>query len=164
MLTSRRFWLLTYVLVDPTSRRWNVTTWGRFDVGTSRRGSHFPALLSITPVCFHSVLFLYHLHLHSPNQSYSDNKMKKYIFNLKNNTKNLRKTRVYYECFRHSSNSWNRKMAELVEIFPNDQLLMLSVQTPWYADIVNYLACEIVPFVFRFQQKRKLRTDCRLYI
>ena len=72
-------------------------------MGTSRRGSHFPALLSITPVCFHSVFLSHHLHLHSPNQSYSDNKLEKYIFNLKNNTKNLRKTQVYYECFRHSS-------------------------------------------------------------
>ena len=104
MLTSRRCNVATLRRRDvETSRCWDVMTWGRRDVGTSRRGSHFPALLSITPVCFHSVLFSYHLHLHSPNQTYSDNSWKKYIFNLKNNTKNLRKTRVYYECFRHSS-------------------------------------------------------------
>ena len=41
---------------------------------------------------------------------------------------------------------------------------MLSVQTPWYADIVNYLACGVMPFEFSYQQRRKLRTDCRLYI
>ena len=32
--TSRRYCLLTFVLVDPTSRRWDVATLGRRDVGT----------------------------------------------------------------------------------------------------------------------------------
>ena len=41
---------------------------------------------------------------------------------------------------------------------------MLSLQTPWYADIVNYLACGLMPFEFIYQQRRKLRTDYRLYI
>ena len=41
---------------------------------------------------------------------------------------------------------------------------MLSVQTPWYVDIVNYLAYEVMPFEFSYQQRRKLRTGCRLYI
>ena len=41
---------------------------------------------------------------------------------------------------------------------------MLSVQTPWYANIVNYLACGIMPCEFSYQQKRKLRTNCKLYI
>ena len=41
---------------------------------------------------------------------------------------------------------------------------MLSVQTPWYADIVNYLTYGVMPFEFSYQQRRKLRTDCRLYI
>ena len=56
------------------------------------------------------------------------------------------------------------KGAEIVEIFPHEQLLMLSVQTPWYVDIVNYLAYGIMPCEFSYQQKRKLRIDCRLYI
>ena len=56
------------------------------------------------------------------------------------------------------------KGAEIAEIFPDEQLLMLSVQTPWYADIVNCLACGIMPCEFSYQQKRKLRSDCRLYI
>ena len=56
------------------------------------------------------------------------------------------------------------KWEEIAEFFPDEQLLLLSVQTPWYADIVNYLACGIMPCEFSYQQKRKLRTDCRLYI
>ena len=56
------------------------------------------------------------------------------------------------------------KGVEVAEIFLDEQLLMLSVQTSWYADIVNYLACGIRPCEFSYQQKRKLRTDCILYI
>ena len=33
------------------------------------------------------------------------------------------------------------KRIEIVKIFPDEQLLMLTIQTPWYANIVNYLAC-----------------------
>ena len=36
-LTSRRCHLLTFKLVDLTSRRWGVATLGRHDVGASRR-------------------------------------------------------------------------------------------------------------------------------
>ena len=44
------------------------------------------------------------------------------------------------------------------------QLFQVSVQIPWYADIVNILSCGIMPPKFIYQQKRKLRTDARLYI
>ena len=40
----------------------------------------------------------------------------------------------------------------------------MLVQLPWYADIVNYLACGIMPLDFIYQYKRKLRTDTRVYI
>ena len=56
------------------------------------------------------------------------------------------------------------KGTELAENFPDEQLFLLSVQTPWYADIVNYIACEVVSPKFSYQQRRKLRTDCRFYI
>ena len=35
---------------------------------------------------------------------------------------------------------------------------------PWYADLVNYLACRIMPLELTYQQKRKLRNKARLYI
>ena len=41
---------------------------------------------------------------------------------------------------------------------------MLSIQKPWYADIVNYLTYGVMPFEFNYQKRRKLRTYCRLYI
>ena len=52
----------------------------------------------------------------------------------------------------------------LTENFPDEQLFKVSFQLPSYADIVNYLACGVVPSEFCYQQKRKLRTDSRYYI
>ena len=69
--TSQRCCLLTFTLVYPTSRRWDVMTWGRRDVGTSRRSSHFHAFLSIALICFQRLLFLLPLHLHSQKFPYS---------------------------------------------------------------------------------------------
>ena len=56
------------------------------------------------------------------------------------------------------------KETDLAEIFPDEQLFLLSVQTPWYADIVNYLACGVVPPEFSYQYRRTYRIDCRIYI
>ena len=53
---------------------------------------------------------------------------------------------------------------EIAENFPDEQLFQLSLQSPRYADIVNYLACGIMPPEFRYQQKKRLRTDSRYYI
>ena len=50
------------------------------------------------------------------------------------------------------------------EQLPDKQLLQVSVQIPWYADIVNFLDYGIMPSEFSYQQKRKLRTDARIYI
>ena len=53
---------------------------------------------------------------------------------------------------------------EIAENFPDEQLFQLSLQSPWYADIVNFLACGIMPPEFSYQQRKKLRTDSRYYI
>ena len=39
----------------------------------------------------------------------------------------------------------------IAENFPDEQLLQLSLQSPWYADIVNFLACRIMPPEFSYQ-------------
>ena len=44
---------------------------------------------------------------------------------------------------------------EIAENFPDEQLFQLSLQSPWYADIVNFLACGIMPPEFSYQQKKK---------
>ena len=53
---------------------------------------------------------------------------------------------------------------EVAENFPNEQLFQLSFQLPWYADIVNFLACVVMPPEFSYQNRKKLRTDSRFYI
>ena len=53
---------------------------------------------------------------------------------------------------------------EIAENFPDEQLFQLSLQSPWYADIVNFLACGIMPPELSYQQRKKLRTDNMYYI
>ena len=65
---------------------------------------------------------------------------------------------------RVEQNETGKEETELKENFPDEQLFKVSFQIPWYADIVNYLACGVVPQEFSYQQKRKLRTDSRNYI
>ena len=45
----------------------------------------------------------------------------------------------------------NEKGTEIAENFPDEQLFELTVQTPWYSDIVNYLACGVIPPEFSYQ-------------
>ena len=61
-------------------------------------------------------------------------------------------------------NKAEEEEAGLTQNFPNEQLFQLSFQLPWYDDIVNYLACGVVPQELSYQQRRKLRTDSRYYI
>ena len=56
------------------------------------------------------------------------------------------------------------KVIEIEENFPDEKLFQVSIQSPWYDDIVNYLACGIMPLDFSYYQKRKLRTDTKVYI
>ena len=53
---------------------------------------------------------------------------------------------------------------EVEENFLDKQLFQVTVKVPWYANLVNYLACGILLPEFTFQQKRKLRTYARFYI
>ena len=53
---------------------------------------------------------------------------------------------------------------EIAKNFPDEQLFQLSLQSPWYDNIVNFLACGIMPPEFSYQQRKKLRTDNRYYI
>ena len=43
------------------------------------------------------------------------------------------------------------RVTEIEENFLDEQLFQLSVQSPYYVDIVNYLACEIMPLDFNYQ-------------
>ena len=52
---------------------------------------------------------------------------------------------------RVEKNKVEEEEAELMENFPDEQLFKLSFQLPWYADIVNYLACGVMPPEFSYQ-------------
>ena len=39
---------------------------------------------------------------------------------------------------------------KVAKFFPDEQLFQLSFQSPWYADIVNYLACGVMPPEFSY--------------
>ncbi|PIN03721.1 DNA-directed DNA polymerase [Handroanthus impetiginosus] len=48
--------------------------------------------------------------------------------------------------------------------FSDEQLLaIVASDVPWYADIVNYLTCGIIPFDLNTQQKKKFLLDTRRY-
>ena len=46
------------------------------------------------------------------------------------------------------------KETEVSKNFPDEQLFQLSFQSPWYADIVNFLACGVMPPEFSYQRGR----------
>ena len=56
------------------------------------------------------------------------------------------------------------KGIELAENFPDEQLFQLSIQLSWYANIVNFLPCGVMPPKLSYQQRKKLRTDSKFYI
>ena len=53
---------------------------------------------------------------------------------------------------------------EVAENFPDKQLFQLSFQSPWYVDIVNFLAYGVMPPECSYLQRKKLRTHDRFYI
>ena len=47
----------------------------------------------------------------------------------------------------------------IVDDLPGEQLLKINKRVPWYADIVNYLTCEVLPLFLDYHQKKKLFWD-----
>ncbi|XP_055961016.1 uncharacterized protein LOC126672590 [Mercurialis annua] len=53
---------------------------------------------------------------------------------------------------------------EINETFPDEMLMVLSeVETPWYADIANYLSSEIMPPDLTYLQRKKFLSDVELF-
>ncbi|BBH07151.1 transposable element gene [Prunus dulcis] len=51
----------------------------------------------------------------------------------------------------------------LSESFPDEQLFAVKIDSPWFADIVNYLAKGVVHPDFSYQQKKKFLFDVKHY-
>lgn len=47
--------------------------------------------------------------------------------------------------------------------FPEEQLLVVSMSTPWYADFVNYIVGGVVPDTLSYNQKKKFFYDVKHY-
>ncbi|KAJ9547184.1 hypothetical protein OSB04_019727 [Centaurea solstitialis] len=55
--------------------------------------------------------------------------------------------------------------SDICEVFPDERILAVNhFSIPLFADIVNFLACEIIPNDFNKYQKKKLLSDCRKYL
>ena len=52
---------------------------------------------------------------------------------------------------------------EIEESSLDEQLLAVEAHFPWYADFVNYLACNVLPLRLSSQQKNKFLHDVKLY-
>ena len=49
--------------------------------------------------------------------------------------------------------------------FPDDQLLTILHQaTPWYADLVNFKVCGVMPPGFSYQKAKKLLSNTKYYM
>jgi len=49
--------------------------------------------------------------------------------------------------------------------FPDEQLLAISQQAaPWYADLVNFKVCGVLPPGLSYQQRKKFFTDAKYYV
>lgn len=53
---------------------------------------------------------------------------------------------------------------QLKEEFPDAQLFSANTTMPWYANLVNYLATNILPFSLSKAQKDKIKSDAKHYV
>ena len=53
---------------------------------------------------------------------------------------------------------------EIGESFLDEQLFVTEAHLPWYANFVNYLACNVLPPNLNYQQKKKFLHDVKFYL
>ena len=47
--------------------------------------------------------------------------------------------------------------------FPDEQMFLVDASLSWYANIVNYLACNVLPSELNSRQKKKFLHDVKCY-
>ena len=60
----------------------------------------------------------------------------------------------------------NKRIEDLIEIkesFPDEQLFVMEAHLPWYADLVNYLAYNVLPLELSYQHNKKFLHDVKFY-
>ncbi|KAI3748909.1 hypothetical protein L6452_12328 [Arctium lappa] len=58
----------------------------------------------------------------------------------------------------------SREGGSITETFPDEKILMVQEQLPWFADIANYLACGIIPSDYTHHMLKKFLHDCKFYL
>ncbi|XP_038715032.1 uncharacterized protein LOC120008726 [Tripterygium wilfordii] len=61
------------------------------------------------------------------------------------------------------TNEGEQLVLPLDETFPNEQLIAMQSEVPWYVDIVNYLAQGIIPKGWTHQQRKKFLSTAKHY-
>jgi len=63
-----------------------------------------------------------------------------------------------------SMNHENCDVVPIKETFPDEQLFVATVNFPWYVDLVNYLASNVLPPDLDRQRKKKFLSDVKFYL
>lgn len=50
------------------------------------------------------------------------------------------------------------------DTFPDEHLFSCEIKLPWYTDIVNYLACKVLPQDLNSHQRKKFLHDVKFYL
>ena len=53
--------------------------------------------------------------------------------------------------------------AEIEESFLDEHFFVTEAHLPWYANFVNYLACNVLPLDLNYQHKKKFLHDLKFY-
>ena len=56
-----------------------------------------------------------------------------------------------------------KESIEIDEYFPDEQMMIMETSLPWYADIVNFIACNVIPSEFNSRKKNKFLHDVKCY-
>ena len=57
-----------------------------------------------------------------------------------------------------------KEEAEINDAFPDEHVLVTSLDLiPWFADVANYVACDVVPSYMTFYQNKKIMHDVKKY-
>ncbi|KAM1759983.1 hypothetical protein ACFX12_002907 [Malus domestica] len=64
----------------------------------------------------------------------------------------------------HLSRMVHEEASPISETFPDEQLMSIQVNEPWYADLVNFLVSKHIPSTLNRNQRDKLKNDARFYV
>ncbi|CAL9021123.1 unnamed protein product, partial [Prunus brigantina] len=96
---------------------------------------------------------------------YSDHAALRYLLTKKDAKPRLLRWNVVADHLSRliDGNHENKDVLPLNESFPDEQLLAIHDQEPWYADLVNYLASGVLRDDLTFQERKKFLANAKHY-